>query len=79
MTLGQMLNKLAEKDTYDLYMWVNFLASKIDCKDCIDVCGYKNRLPDCASCIPTKKMITRLKTKNSLEARGKNNGKKTKK
>ena len=58
MTPIELIKKLLEKDSYELLIWLKFLANKIDCKDCIrtrkQVSG---KMPKCHLCIPAAKLI----------------------
>ena len=74
MTLKDMIYGLMKRDSYDLFMWITFLSTKIDCRDCIQICEESNRIPNCGKCIPTKKLVN--KVKRTLEERSINNGKK---
>jgi hypothetical protein len=62
MTLGEIFKGLQKADSFDIYQWVCFLATKPPCKACVNVCMSKGCVPDCSKCIPSKKLITRAKT-----------------
>ena len=46
------------KDKYECYIWLTWLAEKVDCKDCINLYKSKGKRPDCYNnCIPSKNLI----------------------
>jgi len=58
MTPIELISKLLEKDNYTLLIWLQFLAEKIDCKDCIQTRKESSGIPpDCSQCIPPKNLI----------------------
>lgn len=60
MQLQELINGLLRKETYELFLWISFLSEKISCKDCIEVCKDKNRIPNCSECVPAKHLIKKL-------------------
>lgn len=67
--LKEDISNILKKDSYEIYIWLLFLADKIECKQCILREKKKhNRIPDCyKNCIPSKNLI------NSIWKKGDNN------
>jgi len=57
MSILELINILLKKDSYELLIWLQFIAKKMDCPDCIQVCVDKNKIPNCSLCIPPKNLI----------------------
>jgi len=58
MTPKEIFDKLIEKDSYEVMIWLQFIASKIDCKDCIDTKKMTSGIPPrCSDCGPAKSLI----------------------
>lgn len=70
-----VVEKLKDKSTYELYIWILWLINKISCPDCIQACFDKNTLPQCQQCIPASNLIKNAN--KTLGKRRQKNGKKT--
>ena len=58
MTPIEMLVKLSEKDSYELLIWLKFLATKQNCSDCVRVRKKSSGVPpDCSKCVPAAPLI----------------------
>lgn len=57
MLLKEIVKKLGEKDSYEILLWLSFLAEKISCVDCIETCKLKQKIPQCQMCVPAKNLI----------------------
>ena len=64
--IEDLIEKIRDKSSYELYIWILWLINKISCPDCIQACFDKNKLPDCPNCIPASNLI-----KKSNKALGK--------
>lgn len=58
MTLKETINKLLNKDTFEIYTWINFLAHKTSCKDCVETKLKQSKVkPRCELCVPSSSLI----------------------
>lgn len=58
MTLLELFNRIIKKDSYEVLIWLKFLANKIDCKDCIATKKTSSgKPPDCSKCVPAAPLI----------------------
>lgn len=57
MTPVELISKLSNVDTYELLIWLKFLANKKNCRDCIAEKKLRGIIPECHFCIPTSTLI----------------------
>ena len=66
MQLQKMIDGLLKKDSYEMFLWLSFLSEKISCKDCIEVCKEKKRIPKCQECVPAKHLIKKINLEKEI-------------
>jgi len=60
MSLYQLLIKLRNiwrKDSYELLLYAQWLASKPDCRKCVKDNRFFNKIPNCSKCVPARSII----------------------
>lgn len=58
MTPNEIFNKLINKDSYEILIWLQFFVNKMDCRDCIQTRKRGSGIPpDCSKCVPASSLI----------------------
>lgn len=58
MTTLELIKKLINKDSYETFIWLKFLANKINCNECVRTRKkMSGKPPNCSKCVPAAPLI----------------------